>query len=125
MGTSKGVYQRAIPTRLLSPRVTERRATAVAWRSVGSEISNMLNISRQSPSRKQGDRRPVIQSTGHIHRIVGATIGARNSCWRLILFFFLFFLFSRLKRYSIQTSALRRRSSGMSAVPETVNNKVG
>ena len=43
---------RGIPTRSLCPRATDGRATAVVRRSVGSEISNILDMSRRSPSRR-------------------------------------------------------------------------
>ena len=54
---------RAIPTRRLTATPTRHRATAVAERPVGSEISKMFDISRRSFSRLAilVTRRPVAQ----------------------------------------------------------------
>ena len=41
---------RAIPTLSLYPQATDCRAMVIAGRSVSSEISNMLDVSRRSPS---------------------------------------------------------------------------
>ena len=63
---------------ILRPIPTRRWALVVAGRPVGSEKSNMLDISRWSPiARRQPSPSDRPTNLGHTHGVAGAVIGRR------------------------------------------------